>query len=104
MEHWQLQARKGQDILTNSIPQQYLVPDQKLPPPTQNNVVDFPRRSGLFTAKELAVTEMTASALVQEMKAGRLWAEEVAKAFLKRAVVGHQLVYLLWLPVVVVSG
>lgn len=101
MEHWQLQARKGQDILTNSIPQQYLVPSHQLPPPTQNNVADFPHQSGLFTTKELAITEMSASALVQEMKAGKLWAEDVVKAFLKRAVVGHQLVIPLWLPIVV---
>ena len=91
-ESWQLQARKGQDILTNSIPKQYLVPSHQLPPPTQENVVNFPRKSGLFTSKELSITEMSASQLVQEMQAGRLLAEEVVKAFLKRAVVGHQLV------------
>lgn len=93
MEPWQLQARKGQDILANSIPRQYLVPSHKLPPQSQKNVVDFPRQSGLFTSKELTITEMSASDLVREMNAGRLWAEEVVKAFLKRAVVGHQLVY-----------
>lgn len=91
-QSWQLQARKGQDVLSNSIPKQYLVPSHQLPPPTQENVVDFPRKSGLFTSKELGITDLSASELVQEMKAGRLLAEEVVKAFLKRAVVGHQLV------------
>lgn len=38
---------------------------------------------------------MSASALVQEMGSGKLSAEEVVTAFIKRAVVGHQLVYII---------
>ena len=89
---WQLQARKAQDILRQSIPTQWLLPVDQLPPATQKNVEDFPARSGLLNDRELDITIMTATALVAGMETGILSAEEVAIAFLKRAVLGHQLV------------
>ncbi|OJJ46392.1 hypothetical protein ASPZODRAFT_132487 [Penicilliopsis zonata CBS 506.65] len=88
---WQLQAQKGKAILDNSIPKQWLIPVDQLPAADQLNVEDFPRKSGLFSAEELRITEMSASALLAEMGAGKLTAEEVVVAFLKRAVLGHQL-------------
>lgn len=69
-----------------------MVPASQLPPATQLNVADFPRTSGILTDKELAITEMSATALVDVMGKGQLGAEEVVVAFLKRSVVGHQLV------------
>lgn len=89
---WETQARKARDILQQSIPKQWMVPANQLPPATQLNVVDFPRTSGILTDKELAITEMSATALVERMGKGQLSAEEVVVAFLKRSVVGHQLV------------
>lgn len=89
---WEIQARKARNILQQSIPKQWMVPASKLPPATQLNVVDFPRTSGTLTDKELAITEMSATALVEGMGKGKLSAEEVVVAFLKRSVMGHQLV------------
>ncbi|PYI24290.1 amidase [Aspergillus violaceofuscus CBS 115571] len=88
---WEVQAQKARDILSSSIPQQWLVPAEILPSPDEKNVEDFPRRSGLFSEHELAITKMSATELVRDMGAGKLTAEEVVMAFLKRAVVGHQL-------------
>ncbi|KAJ5326497.1 hypothetical protein MYU51_009987 [Penicillium brevicompactum] len=89
--NWERQAQKGKDILTNSIPKQWLVAAEKLPPASQKSVVDFPRQSGLLSTRELIITDMSATSLVVEMGKGALTAEEVVTAFLKRAVIGHQL-------------
>ncbi|KAH8430289.1 uncharacterized protein LDX57_007957 [Aspergillus melleus] len=88
---WEPQAQKARDILQQSIPAQWLLPSDQLPPATQKNVEDFPRKSGLLSARELDITEKTAIALMADMEAGILSAEEVVIAFLKRAVLGHQL-------------
>lgn len=90
--NWESQAQKGKDILNNSIPKQWLLPVDRLPPPSQKSVVDFPKQSGLLNERELNITETSATELVTEMGNGKLSAEEVVVAFLKRAVLGHQLV------------
>ena len=71
----------------------YCWDESRLPPPEQKNVLDFARASGALSEKELSITEMSASVLVAEMGAGKLSAEEVVVAFLKRSVIGQQLVY-----------
>ncbi|RAL13671.1 putative glutamyl-tRNA(Gln) amidotransferase subunit A [Aspergillus homomorphus CBS 101889] len=88
---WEIQAQKARDILSSSIPKQWLIPADKVPSPDVKNVEDFPRKSGLFSEHELTITEMSATELVRKMGSGKLTAEEVVVAFLKRAVVGHQL-------------
>ena len=92
LQPWGKQAQRGRDILNNSVPKQWLAPADKLPPATQKNVMDFPKQSGLLSERELAITEMSATELVAAMGAAKLKAEEVVVAFLKRAVLGHQLV------------
>lgn len=92
LQRWERQAQRGRDILENSIPKQWLAPVEKLPPVTQKNVVDFPKQSGLLSERELTITDMSATKLVAEMGAGKLKAEEVVIVFLKRSVLGHQLV------------
>lgn len=92
IQNWQTQAQKGKDLLNNSVPKQWLVPADQLPPVTQKNVTDFPRKSGLLTERELGITELSATELVNGMGKGELSAEEVVVAFLKRSVLGHQLV------------
>jgi hypothetical protein len=91
---WQTEALKAKTILHNSLPKQWLLPEDRLPPPDTKNVIDFPKISGLLSDRELSITDMSATALVAGMESGRLSAEEVVVAFLKRAVLGHQLVSL----------
>ncbi|KAL4918643.1 amidase signature domain-containing protein [Aspergillus aurantiobrunneus] len=88
---WEAQASKACNILQQSIPKQWMIPSDQLPPVNQLDVVDFPRKSGVLTDKELAITEMSATALVTAMGKGGFSAEEVVVAFLKRSVIGHQL-------------
>ncbi|KAJ5222724.1 uncharacterized protein N7469_008964 [Penicillium citrinum] len=91
IEDWQVKAQKGKDLLHNSVPKQWLVPTEQLPSVTQKNVTDFPRQSGLLTEREIIITESSATELVKGMGKGGLTAEEVVVAFLKRSVLGHQL-------------
>lgn len=92
-QDWKIQSAKARAIQQNSIPKQWLVDESKLPSPEQKSVLDFARTSGTLSEKELSITEMSASALVAQMGAGKLSAEEVVVAFLKRGVIGQQLVY-----------
>jgi amidase len=92
--NWNSQAQKGKDILNNSIPKQWLLPIDRLPPASQKSVIGIPCESGLLTGRELRITDMSATELVADMGKGALTAEEVVTAFLKRAVLGHQLVRL----------
>lgn len=92
LQGWERQAQRGRDILNNSIPKQWLAPVDSLPPASQKNVIDFPKKSGLLSERELSITDLSATQLVTEMGTGELKAEEVVVAFLKRAVLGHQLV------------
>lgn len=92
IQPWEVEANKCKELLANSVPKQWMIPKDKLPTAEELNVVDFPRKSGLLTEKELSITEMSATALVAAMGKAELTAEEVVVAFLKRATIGHQLV------------
>ncbi|PLN76968.1 amidase signature domain-containing protein, partial [Aspergillus taichungensis] len=89
--NWQQQAQKAKDILQTSIPEKWLLPAHLLPSTHQKNVEGFAAQSGALSDRELAITGMSATALVNGMAAGLLSAEEVVVSFLKRAVLGHQL-------------
>jgi amidase len=59
----------------------------------QVGVLDIPRKCGILTEEELAITEQyTAVELIDAMTAGRLGSEAVVTAFCKRAAIAHQLV------------
>ena len=63
-----------------------------LPPKETLNVIDFPEKCGLLSAKEIDITNSGVDVLLENM-AKRIWsAVEVTTAFSKRAVVAHQLV------------
>lgn len=92
-QDWKVQSAKARAIQQDSIPKQWLVDESKLPPPEQKSVLDFARTSGALSEKELSITAMSAGELVAQMRTGKLSAEEVVVAFLKRGVIGQQLVY-----------
>lgn len=89
---WKDLAAKKREALQASLPKEWLVPDQLLPPPSQDDVTDWPATSGWFTPEELAITALTASELVAQLASGQLKSVDVTKAFCKRAVAAHQLV------------
>lgn len=88
---WEVEAEKNRKVLSESIPEQWLLPQDKLPSSDRLNILSVPEESGLLTRKELDITESDATHLVEKMGAGEWSAEEVTIAFLKRATIGHQL-------------
>ncbi|KJZ75310.1 hypothetical protein HIM_05236 [Hirsutella minnesotensis 3608] len=83
-------ARKRQALL-DTIPKEWRIPAQLLPPADQDNVIDWPETSGWFTDEELAITDLTTSELLPRLASGDLKSEVVTKAFCKRAAAAHQL-------------
>ncbi|KAL8329936.1 hypothetical protein RB597_005297 [Gaeumannomyces tritici] len=82
---WEEKSARCRGILARSLNQ------DRLPPPTQRNVVGFIESCGALSARELEITARDGRGLVAEMAAGRLSAVETTTAFLKRAHVAHQL-------------
>lgn len=91
-ETWEdIGARKRAALLA-SLPKEWLVPADRLPPESQDDVTTWPETSGWFTPEELAITSLSATELVAQMASGALTSLSVTKAFCKRAVAAHQLV------------
>lgn len=84
-------ARKRAELLA-SIPKEWIIPQDLLPPEPQNDVTTWPEESGWFTTEELAITNLTATELVPKLASGALKSVDVTKAFCKRAAAAHQLV------------
>lgn len=91
-ETWQEIGAKKRAALLASIPKEWIVPQDLLPPDSQDDVTTWPEESGWFTAEELAITGLTASELVPKLASGALKSVDVTKAFCKRAAAAHQLV------------
>ncbi|KAL1956424.1 hypothetical protein VTO42DRAFT_7310 [Malbranchea cinnamomea] len=88
---WQeIAARKRQDLL-DSIPQEWIIPSELLPPESQHDVTTFATESGWFTAEELEITGSSASQILEKTTTGAWTAEAVTRAFCKRAAAAHQL-------------
>lgn len=91
-ETWELAAAKKRESLAASLPSEWLVPKNLLPPDSQDDVTSWPETSGWFTEKELAITNSDAADLIPKLASGELKSLEVTKAFCKKAVAAHQLV------------
>ena len=91
-KRWAKSATAKRAALLNSIPPEYRIPVDVFPPPTQLDVTKFPTESKWFTEQELEITSTSAPSLLDKI-ANSVWtAEEVTKAFSKRAAAAHQLV------------
>ncbi|KAF3035864.1 hypothetical protein E8E11_005521 [Didymella keratinophila] len=90
-QNWGKIAKGKQAALAESIPCEYRIPQDLLPPDSQLDVTPWPKTSGWFTEKELEITDSTASAILQKVASKAWTSEEVTKAFCKRAAAGHQL-------------
>jgi len=91
---WEDTGKEARKRLLDSIPPEWRLPEDKLPPADQANVLDFPSKSGLFTEHELSITTSAATHIVQAIASGEWKAIDVTRAFCKRAAVAHQLVCL----------
>ena len=63
-----------------------------MPAAEQQDVMAVPFLSGLFTEREILITTSSATHIVNVVAKGEWKAQEVARAFCKRAAVAHQLV------------
>jgi amidase len=89
---WKDISEKKIKALNSSIPEQWLIPKDILPPGDQADVTTWPESSGWFTKEELAITSLTAAELLEKLASGEYKSEHVTKAFCKRASAAHQLV------------
>lgn len=85
---WEERAADKRNRINDSIPQEWKI--QSLP--IEDSVFDFPKKSGILSDQELAITESSASDLVKKLAQGELKAVDVTVAFCKRAALAHQLV------------
>jgi amidase len=91
-QNWEKVAEAKRARLAESIPQEYRVPQQHLPPDSQLDVTTWPKESGWFSSEELEITGSTATELLQKI-ASKTWSsEKVTRAFCKRAAAAQQLV------------
>ncbi|KAF2143565.1 uncharacterized protein K452DRAFT_246754, partial [Aplosporella prunicola CBS 121167] len=90
---WQDIAAQKRQALRDSIPAEWRIPADLLPSEqSQPDVTTFPAQSGWFTPAELAITTTPAAELLAKLRAREWTAEEVARAFCKRASAAHQLI------------
>jgi amidase len=74
--------------LEATIPQEWRLKEL----PSQDNVMDIPRTCGILTDEEIAITESSATDLVEKLAKKQLTSVAVTTAFCKRAALAHQLV------------
>ncbi|KAK9466951.1 amidase signature domain-containing protein [Lipomyces arxii] len=86
---WEEKAAAKRAQLAASIPKEYMVPEDQLPPADRLDVSNVPKE--LLPADVIEITELTGTELVAAMAAGKLTSVAVTTAFIKRAVLAHQL-------------
>lgn len=92
MKWWGKHVKVCLEILDKSTPKEWLLPADKLPSKEQLNVVNVPKTSGILTEEEVFITEQDVAALLEAYQSGRWTVRQVVTAFLKKAVIMHQLV------------
>jgi amidase len=88
---WQDIAKAKRAALLDSIPKEWRISTDLMPPESQLDVTGFPKESGFFTKDELKYTSAKIPELLQQIHNGQWKAADVAQAFSKRAAVCHQL-------------
>jgi len=89
---WEEIGMRAQARLYESIPAEWRIPQDKLPPADQKDVTGFPYQSGLLAEREIVITNSLARDIVGKVAKSIWTAEEVTRAFCKRAAIVHQLV------------
>lgn len=97
MEHtlkpYQVIAAQKKAQQWDSIPESWRISADRLPGPEITNFMHIPVTCGVLDEAEIDITSnFDATALLEELREGRLSAEQVNVAFCKRAAIAHQLV------------
>lgn len=85
---WQEKAEDKRARISASIPLEWRIKAL----PDELSVMDYPKKSGIMSTEELAITESSATDLVAQLATGKLTSVAVTNAFCKRAALAHQLV------------
>ncbi|KAJ5381672.1 uncharacterized protein N7496_004100 [Penicillium cataractarum] len=88
---WESIAATKRQVLRDSIPAEWLIPDTIFPSEDQLDVTNFPRESGFFTENELKITSSPAPTILSHISSGSWTSEMVTEAFCKTAAVAQQL-------------
>lgn len=89
---WETIAAQKRQALRATIPAEWVIPSDLLPPDSQLDVTNFLKESGWFTKKELEITSTPAPQLLVNIATGSWTSEAVTRAFCKAAAAAHQLV------------
>jgi hypothetical protein len=83
-ESWQSISKRKKEQQASRIPKEWLLPAEYLPSPSSLNVLSIPRKCGILDEQDLKITEnYDATALIEELAAGRLKSVDVTRAFCK---------------------
>lgn len=91
IDDWQTISTRAKQTLAASIPPEWRIPPEQMPPDTRLDVRDVPRSCGILSPRELEITESFATEILKNVHAGAWTAEDVTRAFCKRAALAHQL-------------
>ncbi|CAN6623011.1 hypothetical protein TRVA0_009S01200 [Trichomonascus vanleenenianus] len=91
LEQWEKRAQAARARRAAQLPEEYVIPSDKLPAESVKDVSNFPKESGLLTDRELEITESNVPTLFEAIKAKKYTALEVTQAYIKRAAYAHQL-------------
>lgn len=92
MRWWGKTAKISIDIHDQSIPKQWLLEPEHLPPEDQHAVLNVPDESGMLTLEEIEMTNADVDSLLEAYRARKWTVRQVTTAFLKKAVIMNQLV------------
>lgn len=101
MGDWQAIVTTKQEQLKALVPPEWRLPDSVLSTlkhplgenPNDLIALDIPRKSGILSEKELAITEnYSVRQLLEALAVGQLTAEEVVLAYCKRSAIAQELV------------
>lgn len=96
-KHWTELISDKKTRQKAAIPQDWILGN--IPPRETLDVIDFPERSNLLSEREIEITNSEVGTLLELLANGSWSALEVTIAFAKRAVIAHQLVSSVQVPV-----
>lgn len=88
---WRTISASAQGEVLNAIPKQWRL-SSDLKKTTNFDARSVPKDSGLLSLKQLEITELTATELLEAIHNGRLTAVDATEAFCARAAIAHQMV------------
>lgn len=86
---WQDVAQRQHEAVYSCIPTEYMVSPALL---KSKHLIQLPESCGILNARELVITSLTATRLLETLHNGTYTAVEVTRAFCKRAAIAHQAV------------